>query len=60
MEEVILKPHSVYLAYPYGFIADVLDAQWIEIVLWDLEMYRESICFELELTEAQIRGHYFT
>ena len=46
MKEVILKPHSTYLAYPDGFIAGGLDAQWIEIVLWDLEMYRESICFE--------------
>ena len=45
-KEVILKPHSAYLAYPDGFIAGVLDAQWIEIVLWDLKMYRESICFE--------------
>jgi len=45
-EEVVLKPHSAYLAYPDGFIADLLDVQWIEIVLWDLEMCRESICFE--------------
>ena len=41
-----MTPHSAYLASPDGFIAGVLDAQWIEIVLRDLEMYRESTCFE--------------
>ena len=41
-----MMPRSAYLALPDGFIAGVLDAQWIEIVLWNLEMYRESTCFE--------------
>ena len=38
---------SAYLAHPDGFIAGVLNAQWVEIVLWDLETYTESISFEL-------------
>ena len=38
--------HSAYLASPDGFIAGVLDVQWIEIVFRDLEMYRECTCFE--------------
>ena len=42
-----MTPLSAYLASPDGFIAGVLDAQWIEIVIRDLEMQRESTCFEL-------------
>ena len=38
-----MTPRSTYLASPDGF---KLDAQWIEIVLRDLEMYMESTCFE--------------
>ena len=41
-----MMPRSAYLASPDGFVAGVLDAQWIEIVIRDLEMYRESTCFE--------------
>ena len=41
-----MTPRSAYLASPDGSIAGVLDAQWIEIVVRDLEMYRESTCFE--------------
>ena len=41
-----MMPRSAYLASPDGFIAGVLDAQWIEIVIMDLEMHRESTCFE--------------
>ena len=41
-----MTPRSAYLALPDGFIASVLDAQWIELVIRNLEMYRESTCFE--------------
>ena len=42
-----MTPRSAYLASPDGFIAGVLDAQWIEVVIRDLEMHRGSTCFEL-------------
>ena len=32
-----MTPRSAFLASPDGFIAGVLDAQWIEIVIRDLE-----------------------
>ena len=41
-----MTPRSAYLASPDGFIAGVLDAQWIEIVVRYLDMHRESTCFE--------------
>ena len=41
-----MTPRRAYLASPDGFIAGVLNAQWIEIVIRDLEMYRESTCFK--------------
>ena len=42
-----MTPRSAFLASPDGFIAGVLDAQWIKIVIRDLEIHRESTCFEL-------------
>ena len=41
-----MTPRSTYLALPDGFVAGVLDVQWTEIVFRDLEMYKESTCFE--------------